>query len=162
VDVGRAKHDALLEQARTCASQPRTYAGGCHCRDVAFRFTFPELFVAMDCDCSVCSMRGYLHVEVPVGQVTLLPDEEAYRASTTLYQFNTMAARHTFCKRCGVQPIYSRRTRPDCYAINLRCVQAENLPSMVPIVPHDGRALSGEDSDRGAKLETSQSGTSVD
>jgi hypothetical protein len=40
--------------------------GGCHCGAVRFEAEVPEPPVpALDCNCSVCRMTGYVHVNVP-------------------------------------------------------------------------------------------------
>jgi len=41
-------------------------SGGCHCGAVRFEAEVPEPPVpALDCNCSVCRMTGFLHVMVP-------------------------------------------------------------------------------------------------
>lgn len=40
--------------------------GGCHCGAVRFGFTLPAAEVdLLDCNCSMCSCSGYLHLIVP-------------------------------------------------------------------------------------------------
>ena len=40
--------------------------GGCHCGAVRFAARLPDPPVpALDCNCSVCSMTGFLHIIVP-------------------------------------------------------------------------------------------------
>ena len=42
--------------------------GGCHCSAVRFKAELPEPPVAaLDCNCSVCRMTGFLHIVVPHG-----------------------------------------------------------------------------------------------
>lgn len=40
----------------------------------------------------------------------------------TTYTFNTGAAKHTFCKTCGVKAFYSPRSHPDGISINMHCL----------------------------------------
>ena len=41
-------------------------SGGCHCGAVRFTAKMPDPPVhALDCNCSICSMTGFLHVMVP-------------------------------------------------------------------------------------------------
>ncbi len=39
----------------------------------------------------------------------------------TLYQWNTMAAKHWFCSRCGVYTHHQRRSNPNEYGVNVGC-----------------------------------------
>ncbi len=41
----------------------QTYKGGCHCGAVRFRVTVQE-WIAIECNCSMCAMKGYLHIIV--------------------------------------------------------------------------------------------------
>jgi len=40
----------------------------------------------------------------------------------TDYRFGSGAAAHLFCKVCGIKSYYQPRSHPDCYSVNLRCV----------------------------------------
>ncbi len=94
------------------------YRGGCHCGAVVFRFEGPEAFEVLSCNCSICSMTGYLHLTVPHAAFELLSGQEAL----VEYRFNTGAARHLFCRHCGIKSFYQPRSHPHCYSVNLRCV----------------------------------------
>jgi hypothetical protein len=49
------------------------FTGGCHCGSIVYRFTLPSLSVVLlDCNCSICSQTGFLHLIVPHSQFTLL------------------------------------------------------------------------------------------
>ncbi len=41
-----------------------SYKGGCHCGRIAFEVD-GEIQELMECNCSICSKRGYLHFFVP-------------------------------------------------------------------------------------------------
>lgn len=41
-----------------------THNGGCHCRRVRFEVVAPAQIEVTDCNCSVCSKTGYLHLIV--------------------------------------------------------------------------------------------------
>ncbi|MGH7963823.1 MAG: GFA family protein, partial [Candidatus Binatia bacterium] len=73
-----------------------TYQGGCHCGRVRFEVT-SDLARVVDCNCSICIKKGFLHLIVEPGQFRLLTPAEAM----TLYQFNTKTAKHYFCPVCG-------------------------------------------------------------
>ncbi|HEX4985349.1 MAG TPA: hypothetical protein VFV71_04675, partial [Burkholderiales bacterium] len=49
-----------------------TYAGGCHCRAVRFEVDASRPIDAIDCNCSICSMTGFLHLVVPASRFRLL------------------------------------------------------------------------------------------
>ena len=92
--------------------------GACHCGDVRFDAELPEQPVpALDCNCSVCRMTGFLHVIVPHEQVELLTGRDAL----TSYRFGTGAAEHLFCRRCGVKSFYQPRSDPDAWSLNANC-----------------------------------------
>ena len=79
------------------------YSGGCHCGAVKFEVTAPAEVEIEDCNCSICSKTGFLHLIVPKSQFQLLQGE----AQLQSYQFNTRVAQHYFCKICGVKPFYT-------------------------------------------------------
>lgn len=87
---------------------------------------------ALDCNCSICAMTGFLHVIVPHGDFELL----AGRDALTAYRFGTGAAEHLFCKTCGVKSFYQPRSHPDCWSINARCLDE---PVELRIERFDGR-----------------------
>ena len=92
--------------------------GGCHCGSVRFEAQLPEPPVpALDCNCSVCSMTGFLHVMVPHADFELLTGRDAL----TAYRFGTGAAEHLFCKTCGVKSFYQPRSHADCWSLNAKC-----------------------------------------
>ena len=71
---------------------PRTMTGGCHCGRVRFRVT-ADLARITECNCSICTKKGFLHLIVPPEQFELLSGADAL----TTYRFNTGTAKHTFC-----------------------------------------------------------------
>jgi len=93
--------------------------GGCHCGAVRFEAYLPEEPVsALDCNCSVCRMTGYLHVNVPHDRFELVSG----RDDLASYRFGTGAAEHLFCRHCGVKSFYQPRSHPDCWSINANCL----------------------------------------
>ena len=94
----------------------------------------PADIVALDCNCSICSKAGYLHLIVPLARFRLLRGEEAL----TEYRFNSGAARHLFCSRCGVKSFYVPRSNPDGIDVNVRCLDGKTITSL-RITPYDGR-----------------------
>ncbi len=111
----------------------RDYEGGCHCRAVRFRVT-ADLSTAEVCNCSICTMKGFVHLIVPRERFQLLQGEDAL----TTYRFNTGVAQHRFCTRCGVHPFYVPRSDPDKIDVNVRCLDGVDLDALRPR-PFDGR-----------------------
>lgn len=110
-------------------------SGGCHCGAVRFRFTLPKAQVELlDCNCSICSRTGFLHLIVPHRDFDL----QTPRAALTSYRFGTGAAEHLFCGTCGVKSFYQPRSHPDAWSVNFHCVDAGHGLS-VTITPFDGK-----------------------
>ena len=86
-----------------------------------------------ECNCSMCSKTGYLHLMVPAAQFKLLSGEDAL----THYQFNTKTAKHFFCSHCGIKSFYVPRSHPDGYSINARCLDEGTVTSL-KVEPFDG------------------------
>ena len=111
----------------------RTYEGGCHCGAVRFRVEVADER-ALDCNCSICTMKGFLHLIVPKERFTLLQGGDAL----TTYTFGTHTAKHTFCKRCGIHPFYTPRSHPDGVSANVRCLDGD-AQSAFQVERFDGR-----------------------
>lgn len=93
-------------------------AGGCHCGAVRFEVEIPDGAEALVCNCSICAMTGFVHLIVPDAAFRLLQGEEALQS----YAFNTGAARHFFCRTCGIKSFYKPRSHPEGWSVNLRCL----------------------------------------
>lgn len=94
----------------------------------------PARLEVADCNCSICSKSGYLHLIVAAEAFTLLSGHEAL----TTYRFNTGVAQHRFCSVCGVKSFYVPRSHPDGISVNARCIDSPTIESMA-IVPFDGK-----------------------
>jgi hypothetical protein len=110
------------------------HTGGCHCRRVRFEVLAPARVTALQCNCSICTMTGFLHLIVPKSRFTLLAGAE----DLCEYRFNTGAAQHLFCGHCGVKSFYVPRSHPDGYSVDVRCLDAGTLDD-VTIEPFDDR-----------------------
>jgi len=104
-----------------------TYEGGCHCGRVRFRVT-ADLERVTECNCSMCTKKGILHLIVPPEQFELLSGEDALAT----YQFNTGVAKHTFCRHCGIHPFYVPRSDPDKIDVNARCLDDIDVHALEP------------------------------
>lgn len=109
------------------------YKGGCHCGSVRFEVDAPEVVRCQDCNCSICSKSGYLHLIVPRSKFNLVKGQD----NLATYTFGTGVARHMFCKTCGIKSFYVPRSNPDGYDVNLRCLDTQ--PREVIIEQFDGK-----------------------
>lgn len=114
-------------------SQATWRDGGCHCGAVRFRVRVARQR-CLDCNCSVCTRKGILHLIVDADSFELLQGAE----DLATYTFGTHTARHHFCRRCGIHPFYVPRSHPDGFDVNVRCLDAVDLDDWT-VVPFDGR-----------------------
>jgi len=112
----------------------QTYEGGCHCGRVRFRAR-ADLALVSECNCSICTKKGILHITVAPENFELLRGE----GEMTTYRFNTGTAQHTFCTTCGIHAFYVPRSDPDKYSVNARCLDDFNPATMEPRRLFDGR-----------------------
>ena len=111
-----------------------THRGGCHCGQVRFEVDAPAVVDAVECNCSICAMTGFVHLIVPAARFRLLHGADALSE----YRFGTGAAKHWFCRHCGIKSFYVPRSNPDGIDVNVRCLDAGTVAS-VAIAPFDGR-----------------------
>ena len=123
-----------------------THTGGCHCGAVRFEVLAPKTLQVSECNCSICSRTGYLHLIVPADRFTLLSGRDVL----STYTFNTGTAKHHFCPVCGVKSFYVPRSHPDGYSVNARCLDPSKIASM-NILPFDGRHWESAREDLGTR-----------
>ena len=109
-----------------------THRGGCHCSRVRFEVDAPARIAALDCNCSICRMTGFVHLIVPASRFRLLAGEDAL----VEYTFNTGAAKHRFCRHSSVKRYYIQRPQPDGVDVNVRCLD-EGTVEAVEVTPFD-------------------------
>ena len=102
------------------------HQGGCHCGRVRFEVMAPAAIEVGDCNCSMCSKTGYLHLVVKKEQFKLVSGENVL----TNYQFNTRTANHLFCSHCGIKSFYVPRSHPDGYSVNARYLDEGTVTGM--------------------------------
>jgi hypothetical protein len=113
----------------------QTYEGGCHCGRVRFRVT-ADLARVTECNCSICTKKGILHLIVPRDRFELLSGED----ELTTYRFNTGVAQHLFCRTCGIHSYYVPRSDPDKIDVNVRCLDLGEVDvAKLPVAGFDGR-----------------------
>lgn len=109
-------------------------SGSCHCGAVRFEADVTPPVTLLDCNCSMCARTGFLHLIVDHTEFRLLTDP----AALAEYRFGTGAARHLFCKNCGIKSFYQPRSHPGGWSVNWRCL--DDTKGLEPeIVPFDGR-----------------------
>lgn len=109
------------------------YQGSCHCGAIKFEVEAPDEVEVENCNCSICTMTGFLHLILPKRSFHLITGDE----NITTYSFSPGVAKHTFCKTCGIKPFYTPRSNPDGIGVNLRCLTPQ--PKTVKIVNFDGQ-----------------------
>ena len=111
------------------------HKASCHCGNVEFELTLPNgLEDLRRCDCSMCRRRGAIVASVPLDGINITKGAEAL----SLYQFNTMTAKHYFCSVCGIYTHHQRRSNPKQYAFNVACLEGVNGYKLGPVPVLDG------------------------
>ena len=108
------------------------HRGGCHCGAVRFEVDAPARIDAIECNCSICRMTGFLHLIVPASRFRLLQGADALIE----YTFNTGVARHRFCRVCGIKAFYVPRSNPDGIDVNVNCLERATIEA-VSVAPFD-------------------------
>ena len=111
--------------------------GACHCGTVHFTVVLKDgLRTARRCNCSLCRMRGAVAVSALVGQLTVTAGLDAL----TLYQFNTMQAKHWFCAKCGIYTHHQRRSNPHEFGVNVACLEGVSPFDFAVVAVNEGRS----------------------
>lgn len=79
-------------------------------------------------------MRGAVVVSADLADIEILAGED----SLTLYKFNTMAAKHYFCSRCGIYTHHQRRSNPAQYGVNVACLEGLSPFDFEEVPVNDG------------------------
>ena len=103
-----------------------THTGSCHCGAVRYEVDAPADLDVSECNCSICSRSGYLHLIVPRSRFRLLSGED----HLTTYTFDTHEAKHLFCNTCGIKSFYIPRSHPDGVSVNVRCLDEATIKSI--------------------------------
>ena len=113
------------------------YRGGCHCGRIAFEVD-GEIDRVIECNCSICSRRGYLLWFVAPEQLRVATPE----ADLATDAFRARKIKHHFCPAYGCAPfaVGSDRKGVARAAVNVRCLEGVE-PATLTVVPFDGRGL---------------------
>jgi len=110
------------------------HKGQCHCGRVTYEVEAPEDLEVSECNCSICSKSGYLHLIVPSSKFYLKSGED----DLEIYTFDTNEAKHMFCKTCGIKSFYIPRSHPNGVSVNVRCLEDSTIKSFT-VECFDGR-----------------------
>jgi hypothetical protein len=114
----------------------KSYEGGCHCGRVRFRIQVDlKQTVIGECNCSICTKKGILHLPVARERLDILSGAD----EMTTYTFGTGVAKHTFCRHCGIHAFYQPRSDPENYSVNARCLDRYDPTTMQPRRLFDGQ-----------------------
>ena len=107
----------------------------CHCGAVELELNLPNgLEELRRCDCSMCRRRGAIVASVTLDNLTVVKGAD----KLSLYQFNTMVAKHFFCSVCGIYTHHQRRSNPHLYGFNVACVEGVDPYALGEIPVMDG------------------------
>lgn len=111
------------------------HRAACHCGAVQFELTLPKgIDRPQRCDCSFCRMRGAIAAAVPLEGLRILKGAD----KLSLYQFNTMTAKHYFCSVCGIYTHHQRRSNPQEFGYNVACLEGVNPYELGEVPVTDG------------------------
>ncbi|MGO4704674.1 GFA family protein [Microvirga sp. 2MCAF38] len=112
------------------------HKGSCHCGKVAIEVE-TNLEQVIECNCSICSRKGYLLTFVPRAALNVIRGED----ELATYTFNSHTVQHRFCKTCGCAPFGEGKmpTGEAMAAINVRCLEEFDRATL-NITPFDGKS----------------------
>jgi hypothetical protein len=119
-------------------AETQQHRGGCHCGAVRYAVDLDLTQPVVQCNCSICSKRGWLLAFAPRSAFRL----EAGDRATTDYQFGKKTIHHRFCATCGVAS-WGHGASPDgaeMVAVNVRCLDDVDIAALT-IAPFDGKSL---------------------
>ncbi|MGZ3249544.1 MAG: GFA family protein [Croceibacterium sp.] len=108
--------------------------GSCHCGRVRFTVQLPLELSGARCNCSICSKKGVVMIAAPAAALKVTAGEDLL----TVYQFNTMAAKHHFCSRCGIHVYHQRRADPSQVGVNAACLAGVSPYDFAEVPVSDG------------------------
>ncbi|MGI9521615.1 MAG: GFA family protein [Hyphomicrobiaceae bacterium] len=95
----------------------------CHCGKVRLRLTLPNgIENPRRCDCSMCRRKGAVVASVSLPNLQVIDGTDVLG----VYQFNSMTAKHFFCRICGIYTHHLRRSNPEQYGYNVACLEGVN------------------------------------
>jgi hypothetical protein len=111
------------------------HSARCHCGSVELELVLPEgLKDPRRCTCSMCRKRGAIAISVELDNLSVVKGAQ----NLSEYRFNTMTARHYFCKICGIYTHHQRRSNPHQYGVNVACIDGVQPFELEPVRYVDG------------------------
>ena len=112
------------------------YTGSCHCGHVRFEID-ATIDRVTECNCSICSKKGILHLRVASENFRLVSGGEHLGA----YQFGKNEGGEALFLHRLWHPSFTRpRSSPNLYTVNVRCLDGVNLTSLgCEITKFDGQ-----------------------
>jgi hypothetical protein len=115
-------------------SATATRTGACHCGGVRFTVELAEELRPARCNCSICAMKGVVMIAASCQAFSITQGADLL----TAYGFNTMAARHHFCSRCGIHVFHERRFDREQVGVNAACLDGVSPYDFAEIPVMDG------------------------
>ncbi|MCA1245195.1 GFA family protein [Massilia sp. MS-15] len=124
----------MIKQVGPTIIQPK-HKASCDCGAVELELSLPNgIENPRRCDCSICRRKGAIVASVPPYGIRIVKGEDVL----TLYQFNTLTAKHYFCSVCGVYTHHQRRSNPQQYGYNVGCLEGVNPYDLEQVPTNDG------------------------
>jgi hypothetical protein len=79
-------------------------------------------------------MRGAIAVSADLADIDIQQGADVL----TIYQFNTMTAKHYFCSKCGIYTHHQRRSNPSQYGVNAACLEGVSPFDFDEVPVNDG------------------------
>lgn len=114
-----------------------TIRGSCHCGKVACSLDEEMPTAAMECNCSICRRKAYLHHFTTPDRLTV----ETPRSEIAVYTFKSHNIRHQYCRTCGCAAFNEGNgPKGPMVSVNLRCVEGIDFDAL-EIRQFDGASL---------------------
>ena len=112
------------------------YQGSCHCGAVRFEVKCEPVEMTT-CDCTLCVKKNALMIRVPESALRVV----AGATELATYQWNTMRAKHHFCRHCGIYTFHRKRIDPTSFGVNVFCLDGFDMGTL-PVRATDGIGMS--------------------
>ena len=122
--------------------------GNCHCGAVRIEVDFPSDAQPHRCNCSLCAMKGNVMYDVPLEALRIVTGAD----NLALYVFNTGAAKHRFCKICGIHVFHQLRSDQTKYGVNGVCFEGMGPFDFGEMPVHDGGGAHPKDTGRPMRI----------
>jgi hypothetical protein len=117
------------------APELKTYRGNCHCGAFVYEVQLPEIKSAGQCNCSICTKKGYLWAFPSSDHFKVIKGDESELQG---YQFAGKNLTHKFCPTCG-SGLLAKGASPQ-FGLNVHCIQGLNTWELEK-TPFDGAAM---------------------